>query len=95
LVARAGRCSLRPLNEADNLLPLVWDEGGPWNFLLELHRLGKTACTLVGFFERGEERREATFPALATAGLVITRDREHLSSATSRSNGSSPCFTNT
>ncbi|PYU44738.1 MAG: helicase SNF2 [Acidobacteria bacterium] len=75
LVARTGRCFLRPLNEADNLLPLAWDEGGPWNFLLELHRLGETACTLVGFFERGEERRETTFPALATGGLVITRDR--------------------
>src|SRR5882762_2811659 len=25
-VARTGRCFLRPLNEADNLLPLVWDE---------------------------------------------------------------------
>src|SRR5258708_38396904 len=74
LVVRTGRCFLRPLNEADNLLPLAWDEGGPWNFLLELHRLGETACALVGFFERREERREATFPALATAGLVITRD---------------------
>src|SRR5258708_19699744 len=74
LVARTGRCFLRPLNEADNLLPLVWDEGGPWNFLLELHRLSETACTLVGFFQRAEERREATFPTLATAGLVITRD---------------------
>ena len=75
LVARTGRCFLRPLNEPDNLLPLAWDEGGPWNFVLELHRLGETACTLAGFFLRGEERSEATFPALATAGLVITRDR--------------------
>ena len=75
LVARTGRCFLRPLNEPDNLLPLAWDEDGPWNLLLELHRLGETACTLAGFFQRGEERREATFPALATAGLVITRDR--------------------
>ena len=75
LVVRTGRCFLRPLNEPDNLLPLAWDEGGPWNFVLELHRLGETACTLAGFFLRGEERREATFPALATAGLVITRDR--------------------
>src|SRR5271169_2708836 len=75
LVARTGRCFLRPRNEPDNLLPLAWDEGGPWNFLLELHRLGETACTLAGFFQRGEERREATFPALAMAGLVITRDR--------------------
>jgi superfamily II DNA or RNA helicase len=75
LVARTGRCFLRPLNEPDNLLPLAWDEGGPWNLLLELHRFGETACTLAGFFQRGEERREATFPALATAGLVITRDR--------------------
>jgi superfamily II DNA or RNA helicase len=74
LVARTGRCFLRPLNEPDNLLPLAWDEGGPWNFVLELHRLGETACTLAGFFQRGEERREATFPALATAGLIITRD---------------------
>jgi len=69
LVVRTGRCFWRPLNEADNLLPLAWDEGGPWNFLLELHRLGETACALVGLFERREERREATFPALATAGL--------------------------
>src|SRR2546430_1102200 len=75
LVVRTGRCFLRPLNEPDNLLPLAWDEGGPWNFVLELHRLGETACTLAGFFQRGEEREEATFPALATAGLVITRDR--------------------
>src|SRR5271169_6602918 len=36
LVARTGRCFLRPLNEPDSLLPLVWDDGGPWNFLLEL-----------------------------------------------------------
>ncbi len=75
LVARTGRCFLRPANEPDNLLPLIWDEGGPWNFILELHRRGETKCTLAGFFERGGERREATFPALATAGLVITRDR--------------------
>src|SRR5882762_1906191 len=75
LVARTGRCFLRPLNEPDSLLPLAWDEGGPWNFLLELHRIGETACTLAGFFQRGEERWEATFPALVTAGLVITRDR--------------------
>ncbi len=75
LVARTGRCFLRPLNEPDNLLPLAWDEGGPWNFLLEMRRLGETACTLAGSFQRGEERREATVPALATAGLVITRDR--------------------
>src|SRR5947209_12112920 len=74
LVARTGRCFLRPLNEPDNLLPLAWDEGGPWNFVLELHRLDETACTFAGFFQRGEERREATFPELATAGLVITRD---------------------
>jgi hypothetical protein len=75
LVVRTGRCFLRPLNEPDNLLPLAWDEGGPWNLVLELHRLGETACTLAGFFQRGEERREATFPALATAGLLITTDR--------------------
>jgi len=75
LVARTGRCFLRPLNEPDNLLLLAWDEGGAWNLLLELHRLGETACTLAGFFQRGEERREATYPAMATAGLVITRDR--------------------
>ena len=58
LVARTERCFLRPLNEPDNLLQLAWDEGGPWSFVLELHRLGETACTLAGFFQRGEERRE-------------------------------------
>jgi superfamily II DNA or RNA helicase len=75
LVVRTGRCLLRPLNEPDNLLPLAWDEGGPWNFALELHRLGETAYNLAGFFQRGDERREATFPALVTAGLLMTRDR--------------------
>jgi superfamily II DNA or RNA helicase len=75
LVVRTGRCFLRPLEEPDNLLPLAWDEGDPWSFVLELQRLGASACILAGFFERREERREATFPALVTAGLVITRDR--------------------
>ena len=48
LVARTGRCFLRPLNEPDNLLPLAWDDGGPWNFVLELQR-GETACTSPAF----------------------------------------------
>jgi SNF2-related domain/Helicase conserved C-terminal domain/Bacterial SNF2 helicase associated/SWIM zinc finger len=74
LVARTGRCFLRPLSEPDNLLPLTWDEGGPWNLVLELQGVGETACTLAGSFERGEERTEATFPALATASLVVTRN---------------------
>ena len=74
LVARTGRCFLRPPSEPDRLLPLACDDSGPWNFALELHP-GETGCALAGVFQRGEERMEVAFPALATAGLVITRDR--------------------
>src|SRR5260370_5757144 len=50
LVARTGRCFLRPLNEPDNLLPLTWDERGPWNLVLELHRLHLTPFPLLALF---------------------------------------------
>src|SRR5258708_12741095 len=46
LVVRTGRCFLRPLNEADNLLPLAWDHAGPSNFTLDLHRPRKTPFAL-------------------------------------------------
>ena len=75
LAVRTGRCFLRPSNEPDSLLALAWDEGAPWDFVLELHQHGDSGYTLTGFFERGEERWETTFPVLATAALVITRDR--------------------
>jgi superfamily II DNA or RNA helicase len=75
LTVRTGRCFLQPLNEPDSLLQLAWDEGAPWNFVLELRQHGDSGYTLTGFFEREEERWEITFPVLAAAGLVITRDR--------------------
>lgn len=74
LAAETGRCFLRPRNEPGNLLPLAWAEGGSWNFVLELKRAGKSGYTLVGFFQRGEERREALDPVLAMSGLLITRE---------------------
>ncbi len=75
LIARTGRCYLRPENEPETLLPLAWDDGEAWNFALELGNAENGHCALAGFFHRGEERMKLTAPALVAPGLLFTRER--------------------
>ncbi len=75
LLCRTERCYLR-LKDEQELAPVRWDEGGPWQFALEVRR-GKPGRWVVhGVLRRGEERMDLAVPLLITeSGLVFTRER--------------------
>jgi hypothetical protein len=76
LALRTGRCYLRSAFGSELLAPLAWDDGGPWQFGLEMRRGAKGGWEVVGVLRRGEERLEATAPPLITrGGLVFTDGR--------------------
>jgi superfamily II DNA or RNA helicase len=74
LVVRTGRCYLCKSTTSDDLMPLAWDEGGPWRFEMELRMGGKPqrgskeSCLVAGVLRRGEETMEVSAPALVTRG---------------------------
>jgi superfamily II DNA or RNA helicase len=75
---RTGRCYLRETTEPDNLAALTWDEGGVWQFRLEMGRCARAPgrWEVRGVFRRGEERLDLATAVLATpGGLLFTRDR--------------------
>jgi hypothetical protein len=72
-IARTGRCYLRLQNEQE-LLPLAWDEGGPWNFGLQMRQASR-GYAIGGAFRRGEERMDVTAPVFVTPNLLFTRER--------------------
>jgi superfamily II DNA or RNA helicase len=75
-VVLTGRCFLRMTADPDNLKPLVWDEGGPWRFEMELRAGAKEGWSVNGVLRRGEETMEASAPTLAThGGLLFTQGR--------------------
>ncbi len=75
LAARTGRCYSRNGRDPDELIPLAWDEGGPWEFGIEMRRSRK-GWALAGVFRRGEERMDLRSAALVTqGGLVFTPGR--------------------
>ena len=76
LALRTGRCYLRRTLESEALTPLVWDDGGPWRFGLEMRRGQKGGWEVAGVLRRGEERLEAQAPLLITpGGLVFAEGR--------------------
>ena len=74
-IVRTGRCLLQLGSAEHDLLPLAWDDGGPWQFLLRLSRPEGRHWSLAGYLRRGQEEMDVTVPALAAEGLVITRER--------------------
>ncbi len=75
-VVRTGRCFLPHATDATDLVPLAWDEGDPWKFVLEMRDVPHQSWTLMGRFRRGEERMEVTAPLLVTpGGFLISSDR--------------------
>jgi len=52
LAARSGRCYSRNGRDPDELIPLAWDESGPWEFGIEMRRSRK-GWALAGVFRRG------------------------------------------
>ncbi|MGA2739393.1 MAG: DEAD/DEAH box helicase [Bryobacteraceae bacterium] len=82
-IARTGRCLLQ-LNGAggQEQLPLTWDDGEPWRFVLRLLPQEGHKWALAGFLRRsaqeGGEEMDLLAPPLIAEGLVFTRERAAL-----------------
>jgi len=75
LAIRTQRCYLRDSRQPDELMPLTWDEGDPWEFALEMRR-GRRGWSVAGVLHRRQERMDVTAAVLVTqGGLVFTADR--------------------
>jgi superfamily II DNA or RNA helicase len=67
---------LRKGKEPDDLHLLTWDEGGAWEFGLEMRRRSSKAWEVAGSFRRGDERMDVGAAVLITqGGLVFTDQR--------------------
>jgi len=75
-MARSGRCYWRNQPGLEVLSPLVWDEGGPWQFGLEMRRRDGGRWEVAGKLRRAEERMDlASAILISESGFVFTRDR--------------------
>jgi superfamily II DNA or RNA helicase len=77
LIARTGRCYLKIYQDSDDLTPIVWDEGEPWQFALRVRRDEKNPdqYEVKGTLSRGEEELDFTRPVLLlSGGLIFTRE---------------------
>ena len=74
-IVRTGRCLLHLNTGGQEPLPLTWDEGEPWRFILRLLPQEGHKWALAGFLRRGEEEMDLLAPPLIAEGLVFTRDR--------------------
>jgi superfamily II DNA or RNA helicase len=83
MMCKTGRCRLLVSNVSqaeayattrDEMLPLDWDDGEPWEFWLEVRRDESQLVTL-GSLRRGGERMELSEPSLLTPALVFARGR--------------------
>jgi superfamily II DNA or RNA helicase len=81
LIAGSGRALMQKDMHGQELLPLAWDPGGPWQFQLGLNRKSNGNWAITGTLRRdGEtgagEKMDISSPLLVTeGGLVFTRDR--------------------
>src|ERR1051326_6121643 len=74
VAAGTGRCFLRTTHDPEDLTPLAWDDGEPWQFMLEIQRTKDAGWSLAGVLRRGEQAMALTGAVFLTAGLVFTRD---------------------
>lgn len=70
----SGRCFLR---DSDELRPLQWDSGDPWEFFVEVTRADKkNEYEVGGWLRRGDEKLPLAEPVmLLKSGLVFFTDR--------------------
>ncbi len=66
--ARSGRCFLL---KAEDLVPITWDEGGAWQFGLEIRHPRDRGWAVAGILQRGEESIDVTAPLLITRGGLV------------------------
>ncbi len=74
-IAGTGRCMLQLNPGGQDWLPLVWDDGEPWQLVLRLNREGKQAWALDGYLRRGGEEMDLMAPVLISEGLVFTGEK--------------------
>jgi superfamily II DNA or RNA helicase len=77
MIARTGRLCLRMSPTDQTLWNVSWDEGEPFELVLEVRpEADKKKYTLTGVLRRGPERRPLSEPVLLVAGgLVFWKDR--------------------
>ncbi len=74
MVARTGRSYLRKSGAPEDLEPLAWDDGGSWQFELEMRpnsqspRDAEPGWLVAGVLRRGDMSMEASAPVLVTEG---------------------------
>ncbi len=74
-MARTGRLLVHSGLPVELGPALLWDDGAPWLFVLELRPEGEDGWRLEGALKRGEDRMELREPHLLLGdGLVIARD---------------------
>jgi len=69
--ARTGRCFLRSTMDSDDLTPLIWDDGGPWAFRLQLRPHEPQGWEIRGVLQRSEESMDVAEPALLLEGGLV------------------------
>lgn len=77
LLAQTGRCYLRDpkIGDPDPGTPLVWDDGEPWRFQLQIQQVQR-GWRVTGVLLRQDQRMDLAAPVLiTTGGLVFTKDR--------------------
>ena len=74
-VLRTGRCFLPFAQGEIEKLPLEWDDGEPWRFVLEVRGNQQNGWQLTGDFRRGDRRMAVNEPLLAMpGGILVMRD---------------------
>lgn len=74
MAARTERLFLRFLaSKGESLIPIHWDDAGPWQFTLKLHRGAKSLWVLEGVFKRGDQVIPLHGPSLITQGGLVFR----------------------
>jgi hypothetical protein len=70
-VLGTGRCFLPFAQNELEKLPLEWDDGEPWRFVLEIRGSQQNGWQLSGDFRREEQRMAVNEPLLATVGGIL------------------------
>jgi superfamily II DNA or RNA helicase len=72
-IVATGRCYLDAI-PASGSEPLAWDDGGAWEFALEMRQRERTGWQVAGVLRRGGERLKLADAALITEGFVFTKN---------------------
>ncbi|HEY9436878.1 MAG TPA: SNF2-related protein [Blastocatellia bacterium] len=73
LIARTGRCYLKPLSDSDEMSAIEWEEGEAWRFSIRVRRDDARPDQFIveGDLLRGEERCDLAKAALILQGGLI------------------------